>query len=100
MNYSFHPAAEKEFYQAIDYYEEIESGLGYDFALEVYATIQRSIGYPEAWPVLQGELRRSLVRRFPYGIIYAITENELYILAVMNLHRHPDYWKKREGRRS
>lgn len=97
MTYSFPSEAEDEFNQAIDYYEEIEPGLGYDFALEVYATIQRSIEYPDAWPVLQGEQRRSLVRRFPYGIIYTIAENELYILAVMNLHRYPDCWKKREG---
>ncbi|HEX9779513.1 MAG TPA: type II toxin-antitoxin system RelE/ParE family toxin [Geopsychrobacteraceae bacterium] len=96
MTYSFHPEAEDEFNRAIDYYEDIEPGLGYGFALEVYATIKRSIEYPEAWPLLQGEVRRSLVRRFPYGIIYAIDNNELQILAVMNLHRHPDCWKKRK----
>ncbi|MCF6179298.1 MAG: type II toxin-antitoxin system RelE/ParE family toxin [Geopsychrobacter sp.] len=96
MTYSFHPAAEDEFNRAINYYEEIDPGLGYDFALEVYATIQRSLEHPEAWPVLLGDMRRSLVRRFPYGIIYAKRKDELYILAVMNLHRHPDYWKKRQ----
>lgn len=95
MNYSFHPEAEAEFNRAVDYYEEVEPGLGYDFALEVYATIQISLTHPEAWPILEGEMRRSLVRRFPYGIIYSVNDNELQILAVMNLHRHPDYWKKR-----
>lgn len=100
MNYSFHPAAENEFNQAIDYYEEIEPGLGYDFALEVYATIQLSLKHPDAWPILLGEMRRSLVRRFPYGIIYSVSENELQILAVMNLHRHPDYWKQRQVQKS
>ena len=43
MNFSFHPEAEKESNTAIDYYEEIESGLGYDFALEVYLTIRRAV---------------------------------------------------------
>lgn len=38
MNYSFHPEAEIEFIEAIEYYEEKESGLGYDFAVEVYST--------------------------------------------------------------
>ena len=61
MTFSFHPDAEEEFNLAIDYYEAIDSGLGLDFALEVYETIQRSIEYPKAWAVLDGDIRRSLV---------------------------------------
>ncbi len=48
MSFSFHPEAEEEFNKAITYYEEIEPGLGYDFALEVHSTIQRSVEYPKA----------------------------------------------------
>ena len=48
MTYSFHPEAEDEFNRAVDYYEEIEPGLGYDFAVEVYSTIQRSVAFPKA----------------------------------------------------
>jgi len=95
MSYWFHPDAESEFNQAIDYYEEIKTGLGYDFAIEVYTTIQRSLIYPNAWPVLEGDIRRCLVRRFPYGVLYSIEPNGLFILAIMNLHRDPDYWKHR-----
>ncbi len=95
MKYSFHPAAEAELIQAIDYYEECEQNLGYDFALEVYNSIQRIIAYPKAWPALTHGIRRSLVRRFPYGILYTIENDEIIILAVMNLHREPDYWKNR-----
>jgi len=39
MSFSFHSEAEEEFNHAIDYYEDIEPGLGYDFALEVHSTI-------------------------------------------------------------
>ncbi len=49
MNFSFCPEAEEEFNKAIDYYEDIELGLGYDFALEVYSTIQLSVEFPKAW---------------------------------------------------
>jgi len=63
MNFFFHPEAEEEFNKAIDYYEEIESGLGYDFALEVYSTIKRSVEFPKVWAVFKGDVRRSLVRR-------------------------------------
>ena len=96
MSFSFHPDAEKEFNEAIDYYEEIEPGLGYDFALEVHSTIKRTVDYPKAWAVLEGDVRRSLVRRFPYGVLYSEEKGGIFILAVMSLHRKPAYWKKRK----
>ena len=96
MNFSFHPEAEEELNKAIDYYEDIEPGLGYDFALEVYSAIQRSVKFPKAWAVLEGEVRRCLVRRFPYGILYSEEENGIFIVAVMHLHRKPGYWKRRK----
>jgi plasmid stabilization system protein ParE len=95
VKYSFHPEAEAEFVQAIEYYEECEAGLGYDFAVEVYSAIERTMAYPKAWPIIEEDIRRSLVRRFPYGILYAEEDEELFIVAVMHLHRDPDYWKHR-----
>ena len=95
MSFSFHPEAEIELNGTIDYYEDIESGLGYDFALEVHAAIKRAIDFPKAWPVLDEGIRRSLVNRFPYGILYSEEQEEIFIVAVMNLHREPGYWKKR-----
>lgn len=96
MNFSFHPEAEEEFNQAIDYYEDIDPGLGYDFALEVYSTIQRAVDYPTAWAVLDGEVRRCLVRRFPFGVLYTAEQAEIFVVAVMNLHRQPGYWIDRK----
>ncbi|MCK5649354.1 MAG: type II toxin-antitoxin system RelE/ParE family toxin [Gammaproteobacteria bacterium] len=95
MNFEFHPEAEIEFNKAIDYYAEIEEELGYDFAIEVHSAILRALSYPKAWSTIDGEVRRSLVKRFPYGVLYSEEINGIYILAIMNLHRHPDYWKHR-----
>ena len=96
MSFSFHPKAEEEFNKAIDYYEDIELGLGYDFALEVYSTIERSVEFPKAWLVLEGEIRRSLVKRFPYGVLYSEEHEGIFIVAIMNLHRKPGHWKHRK----
>ena len=63
MNYYFHPEAESEFIAVIDYYEEKQSGLGYDFAREVYTGIKSIIVRPQTWPVLDGEIRRRLIGR-------------------------------------
>lgn len=95
MTFFFHPSAEAEFLAAIAYYEQQEPGLGYDFAIEVRGAIQRAEAFPQAWPSLDKEIRRSLVRRFPFGVVYTEAQNGLFILAVMNLHRAPDYWKTR-----
>ena len=94
MSYIFHPDAEAELEAGIAYYEERESGLGLDFAVEVHATVQRILACPLAWPVLEG-VRRALVHRFPYGVLYGYEDSQLYILAVMLLHRHPGYWHRR-----
>ncbi len=95
MNLLFHPAAESEFNAAIDYYEDIEKGLGYDFSLEIFSALERIISFPKAWLVIEDGIRRSLVRRFPYGILYAEEKDKIYVVAVMHLHRDPEYWKHR-----
>jgi len=96
MKFIFHPEAEEEFKKAIEYYEKVQPGLGFDFAVEVYFTIQRVTSFPMAWPIIEDKIRRCLVNRFPYGILYYLEKDTVFILAVMHLHREPDYWKKRK----
>ncbi len=98
MSFSFAPEARAEFLNAIDYYESCEPGLGHDFAIEVHAAIQRIVDFPAAWPELEGDVRRCLTHRFPYGILYSIEPKEIFILAVMHLHQEPGYWKRRQQR--
>lgn len=95
MNFYFHPEAEAEFLEAISYYEDCEPGLGEEFSLEVYSTVQNILLYPSAWLILEGNVRRCLVNRFPFGVLYSIEGDRIYILAIMHLHRYPDYWKNR-----
>ena len=95
MTFSFHPEAKDELNKDIEYYENCEPGLGYDFSIEVHVAIQNIVNYPTAWPIIGEDIRRCLVNRFPYGIIYSIERGEIFILAVMHLRRHPDYWKNR-----
>jgi toxin ParE1/3/4 len=96
MRYLFHPEAEIELLDAIDYYEFCRRGLGYEFAIEVHFTIQNILSFPNAWPILEEGIRRCQIRRFPYGLIYSEHENIIYILAVMHLHRRPGYWQDRK----
>jgi len=96
MTYSFHPDAEAELNASVDYYEECQTNLGLEFAHEVYKTIQRVISFPDAWQKLNEDIRRCLTNRFPFGIIYYQKDDEIIILAVMQLQRKPNYWKTRK----
>lgn len=95
MTFSFHPEAEAEFESAVDWYEEKAPGLGLDFATEVREAIDLAQAMPLAWPRLEDDIRRVLVRRFPYGLLYCPDNNHVHIVAVMHLSREPGYWKAR-----
>jgi len=95
MRFVFHPDAEEEFNKAIDYYEELQNGLSARFANEVYLTIQRILSFPKAWSILEDDIRRCLCNKFPFGIIYYQQDQTIVILAVMELHQDPNYWKSR-----
>lgn len=95
MNYSFHPEARIELSNAIEYYEKCEAGLGVDFYTEILSSIEKIIDFPEAWTVMGDDIRRCLLNRFPYGILYSVEPQKIYIIAVMNLHREPQYWRQR-----
>lgn len=92
MMFEFHPEARIEFIDAIAYYERCRDGLGLRFSREVYSTISRTISSPEAWPIISANTRRCIARRFPYGVIYEIRENDILIIAVAHLSREPFYW--------
>ncbi len=95
MTFTFHPEARFEFNEAIAYYEKAESGLGVDFAEEIYAAIQRILKYPDAWSPLSKNTRRCLTDRFPFGVIYQIRDEEILIVAIAHLSREPEYWENR-----
>jgi toxin ParE1/3/4 len=96
MIFEFHPEAETDLLAAIDYYENCEPGLGEDFSLEIHSAVQNMRSYPATWPVLEEDVRRYLTNRFPCAVLYSVEPDRIYILAVMHLHRHPDYWKHRK----
>ena len=95
MNFPFHPEAERELNQAVDYYNDCQPSLGLDFLREVYISIQNILAYPQAWTPISKNTRRCLVNRFPFGVIYQISKNDILIIAIMQLNRKPDYWQQR-----
>ena len=92
---SFHELAERELNDAALYYEGESVGLGVKFLDEVERCIGAIIKNPSAGKKVRGQVRRRILRTFPYGILYTVKDDGIRILAVMNLKRRPMYWMGR-----
>jgi plasmid stabilization system protein ParE len=68
MTYSFHPEASSDLNQAVDYYEDCQSGLGSEFLDEVEAVIKRILLHPKASSELSRGTRRCLTSQIPYAL--------------------------------
>ena len=95
MRYIYHPDALAEYADAALYYEERVPGLGAQFATEVEAAIAAVLEAPERWRCVEEDVRRRLVHRFPYGVLYTVEPGQVFIVAVMHLSREPGYWRHR-----
>jgi plasmid stabilization system protein ParE len=95
MRAVFHPHADQEMVRAARWYENQRSGLGKDFLDEVEAAVARVRADPSTYAQIAKGIRQHLVHRFPYAVLYRLEEDRVYILAVMHLHRDPEYWQDR-----
>jgi toxin ParE1/3/4 len=82
--------------EAWDWYESRREGLGAEFGTCVEAAIARAARSPDINPRVHGEVRRALVRRFPYGVFYVVEGQALLVLAVAHARRQPGYWLARK----
>jgi len=89
------PQSELDIAAAAVWYEDQQSGLGARFLDELSLVFQRIEQSPLEFPLLDSAVRRALLRRFPFGVYFLTDHSEVKVLAVLNLHRHPDMWKSR-----
>lgn len=92
----FHPEAEREFHDAISWYEHQRKGLGAEFFLCIDESIERITSNPLIFPVVYNQIRRIVVRRFPFAVFYEVIEAEIRAVGVFHSRRDPDIWKSRK----
>ncbi|MES1166414.1 MAG: type II toxin-antitoxin system RelE/ParE family toxin [Pseudomonadota bacterium] len=90
--FAFHREADAEFIDALRYYADISTELGGRYYDEIYRLIAEACKAPATFRFIRKPARRHFTGDFPYGIIYVERPDDLWILAVMHLHREPGYW--------
>lgn len=90
MRIDYHPAIADELEEIRDHYESCSPGLGRDFVDEFERQILTIAAMPTRWMVANGDIRRSLMRRFPYVILFRIVgDDAIRVTVVKHEKRHP-----------
>jgi plasmid stabilization system protein ParE len=90
-----HPQSDLDIQASAIWYEDQQAGLGARFLSELDLVFRRIGDNPRQFPMVEGEVRRALLRHFPYGVYFLTSSQDITVLAVLHLHREPDMWKSR-----
>ena len=78
-----------------NWYDAQSPGLGNEFLDELGLCFARIEAKPKAYPIVQNDVRKSRLARFPYSVFYRIRGSEIRIVAVIHQSRDPQIWQKR-----
>ena len=91
----FLPAAQIEASEAQDWYEGESVGLGAAFRTGLDHAVQRLTDNPLQFPVVFADIRRALLRRFPYALFFRIVDDAVFVMACFHSSRDPTNWQQR-----
>ena len=89
------PAAAADIEEAYLWYEKQRAGLGDEFLAAVDSLLGEIVAHPTAYQAIHREVRRALLRRFPYAVFFRLYGETVVILACMHGRRDPIRWKAR-----
>ena len=89
------PAAELEITTAFEWYELQREGLGLEFLNAVEATLALIRRSPLMFPVVYRDIRRALLRKFPYSLYYIASSPVTRVIACVHARQSPRRWQDR-----
>lgn len=87
--------AEAEAVEAAQWYESRSQGLGRAFLDHIEQTLADITTRPLQFPQVYRDIRRALLKRFPFGVYFRLRGGRIKILAVMHQSRDPRRWRER-----
>ena len=91
----FTQGAREEVIEAQDWYEREAPGLGRHFREAIDALIERMSANPRQFPIVFKDVRRAVLRRFPYSLFFVMEGETLLVIACFHASRDPAQWQKR-----
>ncbi len=91
----FTQAARAELIEAQDWYEGKAAGLGRRFRQAIDALVERISDNPRQFPTVFRNVRRGLLRHFPYSLFFVVEDDALIVIACFHASRDPSHWQKR-----
>lgn len=92
MSLEYHPALRMELLEIRNHYESCVAGLGEDFLQEFERQIHLVEAAPSRWMVVQSDIRRSPMKRFPCVILFRVLANgTIRVTVVKHIRRHPTF---------
>jgi toxin ParE1/3/4 len=88
-------AAQREYDEAVDWYEECRQGLGVRLALALAETVAAIARQPDRYPEVWPGTREAMVTNWPYCVYYQAHDNHVMVIAVFHTSRDPGIWQRR-----
>ena len=86
--------AEREFQQAINWYDQISGELGDRIEAEIRKALRSIKEYSKIGAEARPRIRRVILDTFPYGVFYVNGKKATRILAFIHHARDPRKWPK------
>ncbi len=74
---------------AVEHYPGISRSLGADFLTEVVRNLDLVAEFPQASPIVRGEVRKKVMRKLPFSLLYFIENDAPVVAAIMQHRRRP-----------
>ena len=87
--------ASEELEATATYYNYQQPGLGAAFLTEARKTRERIAELPNAARSIRKNIRRRAVHKFPYYILYRVSDDDVLIIAIAHKRRRPGFWRGR-----
>lgn len=91
----FRPRASADVAEAFSWYERQRPGLGDEFETDLGYAVDLLRQMAGVGPTVHRDLRRVLLRRFPFAVYYHVQGQTVVIRGVIHAKRHPRTWKHR-----
>ncbi len=91
----FRPEIRDELDEAYNWYEQKKVGLGDEFLDCIDELLDRICLMPQSYPIVYRDVRRAIIKRFPYAIYYRLVSSRIIVTAIFHSHRNPKSWQRR-----